>query len=87
MLNNGQPVWDPNYKSSSWVWGSRGVRHWELVIPIKYGKTSFGTMYTSILVYPDGTLTIDGQAPIQCASVEEAKEMGMTTYMLTKEGG
>ena len=86
MLNNGQPIWDPNYKSQHRVWGSREVRHWELVVPTQYGVDSFGKLYTGVCVFPKGRLVINGQE-FRCDSVEEAKEMGMTTYLLMKEGG
>ena len=86
MLNDGQPIWDPNYVTPDWAWGSREVRHWELVVPTQYGEDSFGKLYTGVIAYPNGRLVINNQE-IQCDSVEEAKEMGMTTYLLMKEGG
>lgn len=69
-------------------WGDGTHPCWELVegrptSPI-IGSNEF---YTNILVFPNGQLQIYGQAPIQCASVEAAKELGMSTYLLTKEGG
>lgn len=86
MLNNGTPIWDPHYITRNWGRGHREIEHWELVIPTKYGEASFGRRYVGVLVYPNGVLTIDDKE-IQCASVEEAKEIGMATYLLTKEGG
>ena len=85
MLNDGQPIWRPHYKSPSWVWGSMKVSHWEIVTQTRYGVESFGKLYTGVRVFPDGRLVINGQES-QCDSVEEAKEMGMTTYLLTSEG-
>lgn len=86
MLNDGSPIWDPNYKIPCWVCGSREVRHWEIVVPTQYGEDSFGKLYTGVIAYLNGRLVINGQE-FQCDSVEEAKEMGMTTYLLMKEGG
>lgn len=85
MLNEVTPIWDPNYRSLNRVWGAREIKHWELVIPIHCGEVTFGRQYTSILVYPNGVLTIDNKE-IQCTSVEEAKEIGLATYLLTSRG-
>ncbi len=84
MLNEGTPIWAPEYFMRAS--GHREIRHWELVIPLHYGEASFGRQYTSILVYPDGAIII-GDKRIQCASVEEAKEIGLATFLLTQEGG
>lgn len=69
-------------------WGDGTPPCWELV---EGSETSpiIGTkeLYTNVLVFPNGQLHLHGQAPIQCASVEEAKEIGITTYLLTQEGG
>lgn len=86
MLNDGTPIWDPNFVTPDWAWGIREIRHWEIVVPTRYGVDSFGRLYTGVLVYPNGRLVINNQE-IQCTSAEEAKEMGITTYLLTKEGG
>lgn len=85
MLNDGSPIWDLNYVTPDWAWGSVVVRSWELTVPTQYGVDSFGKLYTGVLVLPEGRLVINGQE-FQCDSVEEAKEMGMTTYLLMKEG-
>lgn len=86
MWDDGTLIWDPNFVTPDWAWGSSKIGHWELVIPTHYGGASSGRRYTGVLVHPNGVLTIDGKK-IQCASAEEAKELGITTYLLTKEGG
>jgi hypothetical protein len=75
------------YTCSEWGAGTRPC--WELVERIKGHQLIIGIheFYTNVLVFPNGQLRLHGQAPIQCDSVEEAKEMGMTTYLLMKEGG
>ena len=79
--------WKPNFVTPDWAGGSREVRHWELVVPTRYGVDSFGERYTGVLVFPDGRILVGDNVYIQCASVEEAKEIGIITYLLTQEGG
>lgn len=83
MLNECTPIWAPDYFMRAS--GHREIRHWELAIPIHIGDASFGRRYVGVLVYPDGAIII-GDKRIQCTSVEEAKELGMSTYLLTKGG-
>ena len=61
---------------------------WELVGSSNAGSPIIGfkQFYTNILVFHDGRLKVGDNVFIQCASVEEAKELGMTTYLLTKKG-
>lgn len=78
-----------------WVYTSYEVRGrfvpcWELVDRTKEGNYTavLRDYYTGITVFPDGRLLIGNRPPtIDCDSVEAAKEFGMTTYRLTKEGG
>lgn len=63
---------------------------WELVERIINDATpsGFHDHYTGIIVFPDGRLLVGNRPPtIDCDSMEAAKELGMTTYLLTKEGG
>jgi hypothetical protein len=62
---------------------------WELVESSNAGSPIIGFRehYTNVLVFPSGRLKVDDNVVIQCASVEEAKELGMTTYLLAQEGG
>ena len=76
------------YTDDSWCDGARPC--WELVerseanhLPI----IGFRENYTNVLVFPDGRLKVRDNVFIQCASVEKAKEIGMSTYLLTQEGG
>ena len=57
--------------------------HHELV---DVGVISPRARFTGITVQPNGRLSIGGQI-LQLGSLEEAKEVGMATYLLTKEGG
>ncbi len=77
--------WKPIYEGPDWVWGEAEIDHWELVVPTHYGGAFSGSRYTGVRVHPNGVLTIDAKE-IQFASVEESKEIGMTTYLLTQEG-
>lgn len=63
---------------------------WELVERIRNDNhpSGFRDYYTGITVFPDGRLRIGNRPPtINCDSLEAAKEIGMATYILTKEGG
>ena len=83
----GPPTWDPNYMGPIGALGSE-VKYWELVAPIQYNGGHFGTRYTGFVAFPDGRLLLAyHKEPIQCASVEAAKDLGMSTYLLTQEGG
>jgi hypothetical protein len=82
----GPPNWVPTYTGPI---GARGneVKYWELVDPIQHNGVHFGTRYTGFVAFPDGRLLLAyHEEPIQCTSVEEAKELGVTTYLLTKKG-
>lgn len=74
------------FVDDSWCNGD-GSR-WELTARSESRKSVIGVqvLYTNVLVLLNGQLLLHGQAPIQCASVEEAKELGVTTYLLTKKG-
>ncbi len=70
-------------------WEANPKQCWRLVERFKDRQPILGLheRWTNTRVFPDGQLHLHGQAPIQCASVEEAKEIGITTYLLTQEGG
>ena len=82
----GQPIWDSVYTGRH-AYGRKEVRNLELIVPVRYSEGTSGRLFAGVEVYPDGTLFIPGWGAIQCASVDEAKEIGMSTYLLTQEGG
>lgn len=78
-----EAYWKPIMLSPQWLWGKEEVSHWELVTT---GDGPLSTRFTGVYAQPNGRLVIDGDV-LQFASVEEAKEIGMSTYLLTKEEG
>ena len=74
--------WKPIYKSPDWVWGKEEISHWELVV---VGAGPLSARFTGVNAHSSGRLYIDGQV-LHLDSLEAAKELGITTYLLTQEG-
>lgn len=83
----GPPSWVPNYMGPVSMNGISSIKHWELIEPIQYNEVQVGNRYTGFVAFPDGRLLLAyHKEPIQCASLKEAMELGVSTYLLTLEG-